>query len=48
MTLNATSPFMKKIQLRIETTQDGYFALQGFTAGGVAMEASSLVSALFF
>ncbi|WP_107947506.1 DEAD/DEAH box helicase [Lysinibacillus parviboronicapiens] len=48
MTLNATSPFMKKIQLRIETTQDGYFALQGFTAGGVAMEASSLVSALFY
>ncbi|MGE7092693.1 DEAD/DEAH box helicase [Lysinibacillus sp. NPDC048646] len=48
MTLNATSPFMKKIQLRIETAQDGYFALQGFTAGGVAMEASSLVSALFF
>ncbi|QDQ01298.1 DEAD/DEAH box helicase [Lysinibacillus fusiformis] len=48
MTLNATSPFMKKIQLRIETAQNGYFALQGFTAGGVAMEASSLVSTLFF
>ncbi len=48
MTLNATSPFTKKIQLRIETAQEGYFALQGFTAGGVAMDASSLVSSLFF
>ncbi|MFY0518382.1 DEAD/DEAH box helicase [Lysinibacillus sp. UGB7] len=48
MTLNATSPFTKKIQLRIETVQEGYFALQGFTAGGVAMDASSLVSSLFF
>ncbi|QQP13196.1 DEAD/DEAH box helicase [Lysinibacillus agricola] len=48
MTINAPSPFSKKLQLRIETVQEGYFTLQGFTADGSAMEADSLISSLFF
>ncbi|MFJ7736061.1 DEAD/DEAH box helicase [Lysinibacillus sp. NPDC097287] len=49
MTLsNAPSSFMKKIKLHIEAVRDGYFAVQGFTAGGVPLEAGSLISSLFF
>ena len=48
MTINAPSPFSKKLQLRINAAQEGYFTLQGFTADGVAMDADSLISSLFF
>ncbi|MFF2796927.1 DEAD/DEAH box helicase [Lysinibacillus xylanilyticus] len=48
MTINAPSPFSKKLQLRIHAAQEGYFTLQGFTADGAAMEADSLISSLFF
>ena len=49
MTLsNAPSSFMKKIKLHIEAVRDGYFAVQGFTAGGVPLEAGSLISSFFF
>ncbi|MEY9977772.1 DEAD/DEAH box helicase [Lysinibacillus sp. RC79] len=48
MTINAPSPFSKKLQLRINAGQEGYFTLQGFTADGAAMDADSLISSLFF
>ncbi|MEX3745309.1 MULTISPECIES: DEAD/DEAH box helicase [Lysinibacillus] len=48
MTINAPSPFSKKLQLRIESVQEGYFTLQGFTAGGATVDADSLISSLFF
>jgi len=48
MTINAPSPFSKKLQLLIHAAQEGYFTLQGFTADGAAMEADSLISSLFF
>lgn len=48
MTMNAPSPFSKKLQLRITAAQEGYFTLQGFTADGAAMETESLISSLFF
>lgn len=48
MTINAPSPFSKKLQLQIEVAQEGYFTLQGFTADGVALEADALISSLFF
>lgn len=48
MTINAPSPFSKKLQLRIQAAQEGYFTLQGITADGAAMEADSLISSLFF
>ncbi|KOP78000.1 helicase [Lysinibacillus sp. FJAT-14745] len=48
MTINAPSPFSKKLQLRIQAGQEGYFTLQGFTADGAAMDADSLTSSLFF
>ena len=47
MTINAPSPFSKKLQLRIESVQEGYFTLQGFTAGGATVDADSLISSLF-
>ena len=45
---NAPSPFMRNIKLHIEAVRDGYFAVQGFTADGVPIEAGSLISSLFF
>ena len=48
MTINAPSPFSKKLQLRIVSVQEGYFTLQGFTAGGATVDADSLISSLFF
>lgn len=49
MTLsNAPSPFLRNIKLHIEAVRDGYFAVQGFTANDVPIEASSLISSLFF
>jgi len=48
MTINAPSPFSKKLQIRIHAAQEGYFTLQGFTADGATMEADSLISSLFF
>ena len=48
MTINAPSPFSKKLQLRIVSVQEGYFTLQGFTAGGATLDADSLISSLFF
>ncbi|MFF2178559.1 DEAD/DEAH box helicase [Lysinibacillus sp. NPDC058147] len=48
MTINAPSPFSKKLQLRINAGQEGYFTLQGFTADGATMDADSLISSLFF
>lgn len=48
MTINAPSPFSKKLQLRIHAGQEGYFTLQGFTAEGATMDADSLISSLFF
>ncbi|MGE7672101.1 DEAD/DEAH box helicase [Lysinibacillus sp. NPDC094403] len=48
ITYNAPSPFSKKLQLRINAAQEGYFTLQGFTADGAAIEADSLISSLFF
>jgi len=48
MTINAPSPFSKNLQLRIESVQEGYFTLQGFTADGAAMDVDSLISSLFF
>ena len=47
MTINAPSPFSKKLQLRIESVQEGYFTIQGFTAGGATVDADSLISSLF-
>ncbi|WP_375200063.1 DEAD/DEAH box helicase [Bacillus sp. RS11] len=47
MTINANSPFSKKLQLRIESIQEGYFTIQGFTAGGATVDADSLISSLF-
>ena len=48
MTINAPSPFSKKLQLRIESVHEGYFTIQGFTAGGATVDADSLISSLFF
>ncbi len=48
MTLNAPSPFTKRLQLRIESAQNGNYTVQGFTASGTAIEVETLISSLFF
>ncbi|MGE7842312.1 DEAD/DEAH box helicase [Lysinibacillus sp. NPDC093712] len=48
MTLNAPSPFTKRLQLRIESAQNGNYTVHGFTASGTAIEVETLISSLFF
>lgn len=48
MTLDAPSPFTKRLQLRIESAQNGNYTVQGFTASGTAIEVETLISSLFF
>lgn len=48
MTINAPSPFSKKLLLQIEVAQERYFTLQGFTADGAPLEADALISSVFF
>ncbi|MEG0259393.1 MAG: DEAD/DEAH box helicase [Lysinibacillus sp.] len=46
--IKAPSPFTKKILLQVTEVREGYFAVQGFSSGGISLDTAILIPSLFF